>query len=445
MADHADHMERLDRTELETIARLKLRTLLDLAHARSPFYRARLAALPPDDPEALGAIPVLTKEDLVTNTPPESEALLTGPLAAAYLFRSGGTTGAPKFSPFSVDEFKHWVDIFKRTYAAAGLTPDDRVANLFVCGSLYASFIFINRMVEEMGCLNLPFTASATPLSVSAQIERFDVNVLMGIPSWLLEVVSALGPEAARRITKVFYGGENLYPEEREWLHSRLPNLSVLASGGYAAVDSGMIGYQCHASQGGVHHVHADHVILELVDPDTLQPVQPGEVGDILVTTLDRHLMPLIRYRIGDVGRWIDGDCPCGRSMPRFELLGRGGDSLRIGIATVGIEEILPAIAQVPGLSTLAQIVKDRRDRKDQLTVRVERLADTERLAAMRPSQELADLLVEHVRLQKPDLAKLEASGYVLPLVVEILEPNGIGRIPVTGKIRRVVDRARES
>lgn len=438
-AFHPSAMERLAWPEIETLSRIKLRALLELARARSPFYRERLAGLPLHDPEVLTTIPVLSKEDLVANSPPESETLLTGPLESAYLFRSGGTTGAPKFSPFSVDEFKQWVAIFQRTYGAAGLTPQDRVANLFVSGSLYASFIFINRMVEEMGCLNLPFTSSAPADTVSAQVERFSLNVLMGIPSWLLEVVSQLTPAAAEKVTKVFYGGENLYPEEREWLHERLPNLRVLASGGYAAVDAGMMAFQCSASQGGIHHVHADHVILELIDPETLQPVAPGEVGVILVTTLDRPMMPLIRYRIGDVGRWVAGDCPCGRQMPRFELLGRGDDSLRIGIATVGIEEILPAIAQTPGLSTHAQIVKDRIDRKDQLTVRVEQLP-----GSSLPATELAERLGEQIRLQKPDLAKLEAAGYVLPTRVEVLSSNGIGRVAVTGKIRRVVDRSRE-
>ena len=439
MPYNADGMERLAWPEIETIAGIKLSTLLDIARARSPFYRERLSRFPIHDPGILTALPILTKDDLVTHSPPESDALLTGPLEAAYLFRSGGTTGAPKFSPFAVSEFRQWVEIFKRTYSAAGLTPDDRVANLFVSGSLYASFVFINRMVEEMGCLNLPFTSTATPETVSAQVERFDVNVLMGIPSWLLEVVSAFSPEAASKVTKVFYGGEILYPEEREWLQAKLPNLKTIASGGYAAVDAGMMAYQCSASHGGIHHVHADHIILELVDPETLQPVSAGEVGAVLVTTLDRHLMPLIRYRIGDVGRWVPGDCPCGRQMPRFELLGRGDDSLRIGIATIGVEEIMPAIAQIPGLSTHAQIVKDRIDRKDQLTVRVERLPD-----APAPTDDLEVRLSEQVRIQKPDLAKLEATGYVLPLRVEVLEPNGIGRVAVTGKIRRVVDRSRE-
>ncbi len=438
-AFNAASMERLAWPEIETLARIKLRTLLELARSRSPFYRERLAGFPLHDPEVLPTLPILNKEDLVANSPPESEAMLTGPLASAYLFRSGGTTGAPKFSPFSVSEFKHWVDIFKRTYGAAGLTPQDRVANLFVSGSLYASFIFINRMVEEMGCLNLPFTSSAAPDTVSAQIERFDINVMMGIPSWLLEVVAALTPAAAAKVTKIFYGGENLYPEEREWLQSHLPNLRTIASGGYASVDAGMMAFQCGASPGGVHHVHADHVILEIIDPETWMAVAPGEVGLLLVTTLDRHLMPLIRYRTGDVGRWVPGDCPCGRQMPRFELLGRGDDSLRIGIATVGIEEILPPIAQTPGLSTHAQIVKDRIERKDQLTVRVERLPD-----ASESREALEASLAEQIRLQKPDLAKLEATGYVMPVRVEVLDPNGIGRVAVTGKIRRVVDRSRE-
>lgn len=435
-------LDRLPYPEIQTLASLKLQALLTLARQHSPFYHARLSGLDLDHPDVLASIPVLTKDDLVANSPPESEALLTGPLASAYLFRSGGTTGAPKFSPFAVSEFHRWVEVFKRAYTAAGLAPEDRVANLFVSGSMYASFIFVNRLVEEMGCLNLPLTAAATPTTVSATLELFDANVLMGGPSWLLEVVSALSPLAASRITKIFYAGESLYSEERDWLHTRLPNLQVLASGGYGAVDAGLMAYQCKASSGSIHHVLADHVILEIVDPETLRSVPSGDPGLVLVTTLDRHLMPLIRYKIGDAGRWLEGPCACGRSMPRFELLGRGDDTLRIGYANVDILEVLPAIAQVPGLSTHAQIVKDRRDRKDQLTVRIERQPDGD---SDDDPHRLAEAVAERLRLLKPDLAKSEASGYVWPLRVEILDPGGIGRVSVTGKIRRVVDRSREA
>lgn len=431
-------IDRAPLAEIKAIARRKLLAVLQLAQERSPFYRTRLAGLDLADPHILPQLRLLTPDELVANSPPESQALLTGPLESAFVFRSGGTTGAPKFSPFSVAEFRRWAEVFLRTYRAAGLRSTDRVANLFVCGNLYASFIFVNRLVEEMECLNFPLTAHAVPATVCHYLELFDVNTLMGVPSWLLDVVAALSPEPAARVEKVFYAGEYLYAEERSWLHERLPNLRLIASGGYGAVDTGLMGYQCEAATGSVHHVLGDHVILEFVDPQSGQTVEPGERGLVLVTTLDRMLMPMIRYQIGDAGRWLPEECPCGRTMPCFELLGRGDDTLRIGYATLGIEEVLPAITAVPGLSTHAQIVKERHERKDRLLVRVERLP------AATPEGTLAVLLQEGIHRCKPDLAKMERDGYVWPTVIEILAEGGIGRHAVTGKIRRVIDRSLE-
>ncbi|MDB5100310.1 MAG: Coenzyme synthetase-like protein [Cyanobacteria bacterium RYN_339] len=407
------------------LADAKLAALVDLARAKSPFHRERLGAAPVLTRADLVKLPVLDKDAWMAASPPRSTAALTRRLAGAYVFRTGGSTGDPKFSVFSTGEFRAFVKYFKRTYQAAGLRPTDRVANLFACGSLYASFIFVNRMLEATGCLNFPFTTATEPAAVARHVKLFGINTLVGFPSWLLQVADALEAEGVG-VEKIFYAGEHLYPDERRHLAERL-GARVIASAGYAAVDAGMVGYQCEAAgPGAVHHVLADHAHLELLDPQTWQPAAEGLV---VVTNLDRRLQPVIRYNVGDLARHVPGDCACGRTAPRFELLHRGDDALRIGFATLTYTEVVAALAGLP--VGAVQLQRERLDRKDRLTLRVETRE------AIAPAA-----VVRALEAAKPDLAKLLASGYLHPLAVEFLPPGGIPRLPVSGKLRRVVDLA---
>jgi phenylacetate-coenzyme A ligase PaaK-like adenylate-forming protein len=405
------------------LADAKLASLVELA--RSPFHRERL--VPVATRADLIRLPVLDKDAWMAASPPHSTAALTRKLGAAYVFRTGGSTGDPKFSVFSTGEFRAFVKYFKRTYQAAGLRPTDRVANLFACGSLYASFIFVNRMLEATGCLNFPFTTATEPAAVARHVKLFGINTLVGFPSWLSQVADALEAEGVG-VEKIFYAGEHLYPDERRHLAERL-GARVIASAGYAAVDAGMVGYQCEAAgPGSVHHLLADHAHLELLDPETLLP---AEEGLVVVTNLDRRLQPVIRYNLGDLARHVRGACPCGRTAPRFELLHRGDDSLRIGYATLTYAEVMAALAPVAGLTSAIQLVRTREARKDRLTLRVEAPGTVD------PSE-----VVRALERAKPDLGKLLASGYLHPIAVDVLPPGGIPRLPVSGKLKRVIDQA---
>ena len=406
-----------------------------VAHARahSPFYRAHLAGVTVDGLADLERLPVLEKGPFMAASPPDGEGTLTGPMGGAYVFRSGGSTGDPKFSLYAHGEFRRLAEIFLRTYGAAGLRPEDRVGNLFASGSLYASFVFVNRLLEEMGCLSFPFSNTASPEVVARHVRMFGINVLVGFPSWLLQVAGAIAQEGLR-VEKIFYAGEHLYDEERRYLQEAL-GCTLIASAGYGAVDTGLMGYQCERSGGRVHHVHSDHVILEFVDPETHEPVPPGVEGLILVTNLDRALQPVIRYNIGDLGRWVEGPCPCGRTTPRFELLGRGDDALRIGYASLTYDEVSQAFAGVPELTATIQMVKEREAHKDKLRFRIE-VPAPEAL----DHQALGERLSAVLATAKPDIGKLLETGYIPPLAFEFLPPGGIPRVAVTGKLKRTLD-----
>ncbi|MEB3330700.1 MAG: AMP-binding protein, partial [Candidatus Sericytochromatia bacterium] len=273
----------------------KLRALLQLAAAQAPLYRQLWGPLGPFGGLAdLGRLPLLTKETWVAASPPRSSDALTGPLTDAVVFRSGGSTGAPKFSVYGHREFAGCMPLFARTYRAAGLRPGDRVANLFAAGGLYASFSFVNRLLETLSCLSFPYTAAADAEAVADGCARFGIDVLVGFPSRLLQVAPALQARGVR-IAKIFYAGEHLHPDDRQHLTEAL-GCTVIASAGYGAVDSGLMGHACEARAGGFHHVLADHVVVEVVDPATGLARPPGEPGALVVTNLDRHLQPVIRY-----------------------------------------------------------------------------------------------------------------------------------------------------
>jgi phenylacetate-coenzyme A ligase PaaK-like adenylate-forming protein len=225
-------------------------------------------------------------------------------------------------------------------------------------------------------------------------------------------------------------------PEATRQYVASVLKTELIRSASYAINDTGVAGYQCPACTGSVHHVNEDLHILEIVDPETHKPLGPGEPGNIILTNIDRTLMPVIRYNVGDRGRIIAGDCPCGRTTRRFELLGRSDEVVVVGADNVSIDAIADCVAQVQGLSQYFTLFGKSRSGMDLLEVHVESLeplADTEKTA-------LSGKLVETILREKPVIAANFASGVVACPVVIVLAPGELPRNPRTGKIKRVIE-----
>lgn len=420
-----------EEAERRTLA--KLRHMVTSVAPQAPLYRDRLAGLTLASMEGWAQVPVLTKDDLRAGTPPRSQDLFTTEPVGAHFLRSGGSTGEPALSAFAYADYEADMARAARGLFALGLRPGDRVANLFMAGHLYGSFLSINRALEILGCNSFPFTSHTPARELPALLRAYGIEVLAGLPSWLSEVFEAIRQDPVGvRIRKVFYTGEHLYPADRERL-SREFGVEQFGSLGYGTVDAGPIAYQCRESQGSVHHVHDDHQFVEIVDSESLRPVPAGEPGELLITNLNRSLMPVIRYRIGDRARWVTEPCPCGRSAPRFELLGRCDDMLVVGGINLTYSELHEAAMAQEGLSGPLQLVVTRRDDRDLLTLRVES-----------PLPDLARVLAEGVTARLEPLRRIISRGQLNPLEVEVLPPGGIARVARTGKIRQVVDRRLE-
>jgi phenylacetate-coenzyme A ligase PaaK-like adenylate-forming protein len=412
-----------------------------LAHAarRSPFWARRAKGIDPGAPDAIAALPLLTGEDVYRHTPPVGGDLLTGPVSGAVAFASGGSTGQPKYSYYTHAEFDRVTAVLAQLLAAAGLERGDRVANLFIAGQLWSSFVAVHGALAKLECLSLPIGGHSELAAVCETMRTFRANVVIGLPSMVVELAHFVKSRRIRglAVSKVFYGGEHVSDAMREFL-ARSLGVSIVRSAGYASVDAGTIGYQCRQATGSIHHLVEGHQHLELLDPETGQTVADGEPGEVVVTSLERFLMPMIRYRTGDLARAVSGACACGRADRRFELLGRCDDRLQIGGARVVLADVARALAGVAGLTPLFQLEASARGSRERLLVRVERAAAKGRRPLTAAARAAVLEACEDLRLSV-------AKGWLAELAVEVVAPGGLPRIARTRKVRAVVDLRRES
>ena len=154
----------------------------------------------------------------------------------------------------------------------------------------------------------------------------------------------------------------------------------------------------------------------------------------LYATVLARRLTPIVRYRVGDRARWLDARCPCGRTTPLFELLGRGDDILRIGFDSIDYRYIQECVSRVKGLSGTVQMQKQRESGRDRLVVRVETCVPAQARSAR------ASALVREILSRRPTLDKSVAQNTIWPLRVELLDEGRLPRNPRTGKLIRVID-----
>ncbi len=408
-----------------------------LSHAREnvPFYRERTRSVDIRAEHPLSNVPILESADLRELLPPKSDRLLAKKDAAFTVFQSGGTTGFPKTSLFTCEEIDALDLPNARGFFALGLSKEDRVANLFAVGGLYMTFVHINRMLQQYGCMNFPFSNHTPADFIGAMTRLFRINCFAGITSVVLDCLRKMAETGDRtiRIEKVFYGGEHIYPADREFLRETF-GTSLVAAPGYGTVDTWYIGYQCRECGPGVFHAHDDQTFIEIFDEEARHHCGPGETGMMYATPFVRRLTPIIRYRVGDRAQWLGDPCPCGRTTPRFRLLGRGDDVLRIGFDFIDYAYVQEKVASIPGLSGTVQIEKKREGGMDLLVIRVETSAPVSE------HPQLANRLESELIGNKLSLRNLVEKKMIWPLSIELLPPGSIPRNPRTGKLIRVID-----
>ncbi|MFC0842476.1 acyl-CoA reductase [Streptomyces noboritoensis] len=372
------------------------------------------------------ADPVLTKADvqeLNTSVAPDK---------AQLHLASGGSSGAPAVSLYTYADFRTQTRRAGEGLVAAGLdVRTDRVANLLYAGDMYASFLYGHGLLEEVGAVQLPLCAGSDYERDARLIVRHRANTLLAMPSYIWQLFRHAGDVLAEYggVKKIFYGGEHFGAEQRAHLKERF-GVELIRSFVYGGTDLGTMGHQCSHAEGSVHHLFSDLFTLEILEVDSDRPVADGAVGRLVFTPHTRSAPAITRYEQGDLGRWVEGTCGCGRTTPRFELLGRTGDVVRAGTYFVNYRRIARIAAEHLGYCGELQMVVEAAPSRERITIR------TEEHAGVDPAAVVATLLAHY-----PELHEAVTGEGLLDLSVEAVGAGEFERSAASGKLRTVVDR----
>ncbi|MFJ1751786.1 phenylacetate--CoA ligase family protein [Kitasatospora sp. NPDC088134] len=408
-----------------------LQALVDLARTNSPFY-AELYRDVPATVTSLTQLPVIEQAAFwAANTWPDNR-LMTGPLTDAAVYKTGGTTGAPKFSPWTRSEHFDSVSAFGAGLVDAGLKPGHKVANLFCAGELYSGFLFIENALHHAPVENVRLPVAAAPDEYVADlIHSFGVDVLAGEPMKLSSVAETLLKQdrPAPQVELVLFGGDILFNDLRPLLRSAFPN-AVLSSIGYASVDAGLVAGPVRVGDDlRVHRAFPNRTVVELLDEATGEPItEPGVPGRVFVTNLFRTLVPILRYPAGDRAEWTDAACTT------FRLLGRSTEGARVGTVAMPTEDVRAVLLAHDPEQHIAgmQLVQRRWDGRDGLIIRLGHTAP--------PPADLTETLRRAVLDARPLYVSEEAAGAIHPLRIEWVPRAELATNPRTGKLQQVID-----
>ncbi|MFB7172109.1 phenylacetate--CoA ligase family protein [Streptomyces sp. NPDC056254] len=423
----------------------QLSDLIRFARHNSPYYRDLYASLPPDAGR-LTDLPVVDQVSFWAANAPHDSRVLTGPLSEATVYKTGGTTGSPKFSVYTRDEWRTFVTAFGQGLVDTGLRPGHRVADLFYAGELYASFLFILDSLAHAPVDNvrLPIGGGAPLESTIPTLRDLAAQVLAGTPTTLCRLAEQVVASGGRlgSVELLLFGGEALFEDQRRLLATAFPGAEA-RSVGYASVDAGLLGRPVPGADARVHQAFTPYSVVEILDDSTDEPItEPGRPGRVVVTSLFRRLMPIIRYPAGDRAEWT------GTGPGHFRILGRAEEGVRVGPVSLYTQDAQDAVAsadtagQVVGM----QLVVRRWEGRDGLVLRLATAPGDERAGELTggPAAErraaLARAVVAELETVRPLYPDSVRAGFVHPLSVEWARHRDLAVNPRTGKLVRVLD-----
>lgn len=422
---------RLSRDELMQLQEKRLRELMKHVYEGSPFYHKRLhdAGISPDgvsSKQDLKKIPFTTKSDLRDNYPLGLISVDRSNLVR--LHASSGTTGNPTVVAYTQSDVETWAEMNARCLEIAGVTPNDVVQVAYGYG-LFTGGLGLHYGAERLGTKVIPASTGNTKRQLKL-MKDLGTTVLACTPSYGLFLIEAAKDEGLKISKDInlrvgVFGAEPWSEMTRKHLQEGLVE-SAHDIYGMSELNGPGVAMECRSKNG--LHVWEDHYIVEIIDPNTGENLEPGEKGEMVVTTITKKVMPLLRYRTRDITILDEEVCECGLTHARIRrILGRTDDMLKVrGICVFPsqIEEILTASQ---GVSPNYQLIVDREGVMDRLLVRVEVSEDFK-----------TDKLTELVALQRKledelkDVLSINAS-------IELLEPKMLPRSE--GKAQRIVDR----
>ncbi len=427
--------ETMPREELEKLQLKRLKQLCEKVYANVPFYTKKFKELgiEPKDIKSLSdlsKLPFTEKQDLRNHYPFGLFAVSRENIVRIH--SSSGTTGKATVVGYTKRDIKNWADMMARSFAIAGATPADSIHNAYGYG-LFTGGLGVHYGAEALGATIIPMSGGATRRQIMV-IKDFGATVLCCTPSYALylyETGKEMGIDFRELPLKTgIFGAEPWTESMRREIEDKL-NIKALDIYGLSEIMGPGVAMECAEAQDGLH-IMEDHFLPEIINPETGDPVEPGEVGELVITTLTKEGIPLIRYRTRDLTKLNYTPCRCGRTLARMQrVTGRSDDMLIIRGVNVFPSQIESILVETEGLSPHYLLEIHRDGNLDILTVKVEVAGNTF-------SDEIKNLQTLERKIQRNIKEFLGVTARI-----KLVEPKSIERS--AGKAKRIIDLRNEN
>ena len=422
--------ECMAREDLEQLQLERLQSTLYRVGTHVPFYKKKFDELKfnYDDVRTLDdlrRLPFTIKQDLRDNYP---YGLFAVPLRdVVRVHSSSGTSGQATVVGYTRNDIKTWSNLVARVITAAGVTKNDVIQIAFGYG-LFTGGFGLHYGAELVGTSVIPISSGNTKRQIQI-MKDFKTTALVCTPSYALVMADTMmemgiNPNGLS-LRYGLFGGEPWSEGMRREINEKLGIIATDNYGLSEVMGPGVSG-ECLECNG--LHINEDHFLLEILDPNTLEPVPEGEVGELVITTLTKEAFPMIRYRTRDLTRFIPGPCACGRTMRRMQrVMGRSDDMLIIKGVNVFPMQIETVLFEVEGVEPHYQIIVDRENHTDRITVLVE---------------VMESIFFDEMKKQRMVIDRIKsrlASALGLQVEVKLVEEKTLERYE--GKAKRVIDR----
>lgn len=409
-----------------------IQTILRIAREKSAFYRELYRNVPENAP--LESYPLVDSASFWQAAQEDNcSKILTQEQVDGRVFKSGGTTGTPKFSPYTTEEWSTMCELLSENNALNQLEYGDRVGNLFYSGNLYASYDFVTtmHMCAPVKYVLLNMGGHAELCDVAKNIRQCRINVLVGLPSILIKLAEYVAQNKIEGlpVNKICFAGESLQMAQREYINQAFGREIRYSSFGLAGNDYGMVAYFSPDCGFNEHRIDERACYFELIDPDTQEIIhEANRLGRIYITSRHKLLMPIIRYPIGDMGMYTE---PEGTPNRRFKLMGRNEEMARVGVVNLFKADFDKVIERMRFPITSYQLVVtyDQNTHRDQLTIL---------LVTQEP---LEERFLNEIYHECPLLLDTENKHMIEKTIVKAVAANELNYNPRTGKLPTIIDR----
>ncbi|WP_408009570.1 phenylacetate--CoA ligase PaaK [Pseudalkalibacillus sp. A8] len=427
--------ETMNKQDKEKLQLERLQKTVRAVYENVPFYQEKFDEknVTPDNVQSLEdlkKLPFTKKKDLRDHYP--FGLFAVDQKEMVRLHASSGTSGKPTVVGYTKSDIEVWSEVVARAIASAGGEPGSVLHNTYGYG-LFTGGLGLHYGSERLGMVTVPISGGNTARQILL-IEDFQPQVICGTPSYVLniaETMEKMGKDPRKTSLKFgIFGAEPWSEEMRQTLEKKL-DIKAIDIYGLSEIIGPGVSIECHEAQDGLH-IADDHFYVEVIDPETLEPVEDGEYGELVFTSLTKEAFPIIRYRTGDIAALNRETCKCGRNSVRMSRVkGRIDDMLIIRGVNVFPSEIENCLLQVEELVPHYQILLKKNGTMDHIELQVEvNKATFEKCAG-----DMEYLNMDELRRRIQHQIK---SNCLVSIQVQIMEPGSIPRSE--GKAVRIVD-----